>query len=330
MDAQKSQPQNIIAIIADLDHTLCPRDSEYPIFDHYDISEEAFWTDVNRRYESDKKKILKKLEQEEVKFPDGIRVPTSQERAGVSSELVYANVILEYVRRGVFKGLSRKLLRELGKEIGFFSGVPDFIQDIKDMVRANPFWNKHDIKVEFYIVSSALADMIRGSKISKHCDGIFATELSPKFGDDVVDGEVDKIDFSVSYTEKTRFIHMIHKGFDVSVNDFVPQNLRRVRGDCLIYIGDGLTDVPPMAATNSLGGKCIAVYDPKAEDKRFSNALTLREHGRVFNFGPANFSKGEQTRKTLEILVSKAANKIVKDRETLLQEGTGKSPKLGD
>ncbi|HLD56668.1 MAG TPA: hypothetical protein VJA47_00065 [archaeon] len=330
----KSQPQNVIAIVCDLDHTLVPRDSEYPIFDHFGISEDAFWKDVNSRHVASKDTRKKQLEQEEEKFPVDIRVPVSQERADISSELVYANVILEYVRKGIFKGLNRNLLRELGKKIDFFPGVPDFIQEIKEMVKSNPAWNKHDIKVEFYIVSSALADMIRGSKISKFCDGIFATEIFPKFGDDQVNGEIDHISFSVSYTEKTRFIHMIHKGFDVSVNDFVPANLRRVRGDCIIYIGDGLTDVPPMATTNHLGGKSIAVYndspgDPKTE-KRFQDAVTLRDHGRVFNFGPADFRQGQQTRKTLELLVQKAANRIAEDIEKSVKEGTGRSPRLGE
>ena len=334
MDQQKSQPQNIIAIVADLDHTLVPRDSEYPIFEHFGIDEKKFWQEVNSRHIISKLERKKQLEQDELKLPEELRVPITQQRTDVSSELVYANVILEYVRKGTFKGLNRKMLRELGSKIEFFPGVPEFISEIKEMVRSNPVWSKHDIKVEFYIVSSALAEMIRGSRISKFCDGIFATELSPKFGDDTVSGEIDHIDFSVSYTEKTRFIHMIHKGFDVSVNDFVPANLRRVRGDCLVYIGDGLTDVPPMATTNALGGKSIAVYSNNPEDphseKRFQDAITLREHGRVFNFGPADFRQGYQTRKTLELLVKKAADKIVEDREKLLKEGTGRSPRLGE
>ncbi|HLD42118.1 MAG TPA: hypothetical protein VJB06_03710, partial [archaeon] len=210
MDQQKSQPQNIIAIVADLDHTLVPRDSEYPIFEHFGIDEKKFWQEVNSRHIISKLERKKQLEQDELKLPEELRVPITQQRTDVSSELVYANVILEYVRKGTFKGLNRKMLRELGSKIEFFPGVPEFISEIKEMVRSNPVWSKHDIKVEFYIVSSALAEMIRGSRISKFCDGIFATELSPKFGDDTVSGEIDHIDFSVSYTEKTRFIHMIH------------------------------------------------------------------------------------------------------------------------
>src|SRR3989344_1100840 len=110
MEMQKSQPQNIIAIVSDLDHTLVPRDSEYPIFEHFGIDEKKFWQDVNSRHVIDRKGRKKQLEEEEAKFPSDVRVPITQERADFSSELVYANVILEYVRKGIFNGLNRKLL----------------------------------------------------------------------------------------------------------------------------------------------------------------------------------------------------------------------------
>ena len=324
-------PQNIIALISDLDLTLTPEYTQTPLLKKFGINPDDFWKYVNTRYALEKAQRKKELGEEEKKFPLELRVSPDQHRADFTQELIYTNVILEYIRKGIFNGLSRNLLRETGKEIKFFPGVPDFIPQLKNWVLENPVWKRHDIKLEFYIVSSGIADMIRGSKIMPFCDGIFATEFGT--GDnDRVEGQVDRIDFSVSYTEKTRFIHMISKGFDVDVNDPLPHNMRRVRGDCMIFMGDGPTDVPSMSTVKSFGGKSIAVYglygDPVKDKKAFENALKLRQQHRVLSFSEADFTPESQTIRTLKYLISEAADRIVKDRDAAIEAFSGRSPKI--
>lgn len=331
MDFRQLHPQNVIALISDLDLTLTPAYTQTPLLKFFGIEPDSFWADVNSRYALDKESRKKELEEEEKKFPEGASVPIEQERADFAQELIYTNVILEYARDGRMKGLNRKILRECGKGIEFFPGVPEFIQNIKTWVSSNTLWKKHSIKLEFYLVSSAIADMIRGSKIMPFCDGIFATEFGTGKGDRV-EGIIDRIDFSVSYTEKTRFIHKISKGFDVDVNDPLPKHMRRVRGDCMIFMGDGPTDVPSMSTVNAFGGKCIAVYGRHGEEKKdrksFGNAFKLREQNRVFSFSPANFTENSQSINTLKYLIGECADRIVKDREAVIAAFAGKSPKI--
>ncbi len=324
-------PQNVIALISDFDLTLTPYYTQTPLLKKFGINQDDFWKDVNSRYALEKEARKKELEEEERKFPEEQRVPVEQERADFSQELIYTNIILEYAREGKMPGLNRKILRECGKELEFFPGVPEFIQVLKTWVASNTVWKKHNIKLEFYLVSSAIADMVRGSKIMPFCDGIFATEFGTG-KNDRVNGIVDRIDFSVSYTEKTRFIHKISKGFDVDVNDPLPKHMRRVRGDCMIFMGDGPTDVPSMSTVNAFGGKCIAVYgkyeDEKKDIRSFQNAFKLREQNRVFSFSPANFAEDSQTINTLKYLIGECADKIVKDREAVIAAFAGKSPKI--
>jgi len=327
----RPHPQNVIALISDLDLTLTSEYTQTPLLKKFGIAPEEFWKYVNSIYALEKSQRKKELESEENKFPPELRVSADQHRSDFTQELIYTNVILEYIRKGIFNGLSRKVFRESGKEIKFFPGVPEFVPHLKNWVLENPRWKKHDIKLEFYIVSSGIADMIRGSKIMPFCDGIFATEFGTG-KNDRVDGEIDRIDFSVSYTEKTRFIHMISKGFDVNVNDPVPHNMRRVRGDCMIFMGDGPTDVPSMSTVNSFGGKSIAVYgkigDEEKDKKAFENAMKLRQQHRVLSFSQADFTPGSQTISTLKYIISEAAEKIVKDREAAIEAFAGKSPKI--
>lgn len=318
-------PQNVIALVSDLDMTLTPEYTQKPLLRRYGIPDDEFWKDVNGRYARAKDERQRQLVEEESRFPEGLRVPVEQLRADYTEEMVYANVILEYVRSGRMKGLSRKILREVGQEIEFFPGVPEFIGELKRFVGENPKWKKHDVKLEFYVISSAIADMIRGSKIMPFCDGIYAFEFGTG-QNDRVDGEIDRVNFPMSYTEKTRFIHKITKGDGVDVNDPLPAQMRRVRGDCIIYVGDGPTDVPAMSTTNNFGGKCIAVYG-SAKDA-FDNAIRLREQNRVVSFSEANYIEGSQTIRTLKHMITENAERIVRDRETAIAGFSGRSPRL--
>ena len=105
--------------------------------------------------------------------------------------------------------------------------------------------------------------------------------------------------------------------------------MRRIAGDFLIYVGDGPTDVPCMSTVNTLGGQCFAVYEDKnvgiEDDKNFQAAFKLREHGRVFGYHPADYRVGSPIRKSLEMAVLRAAEKIVKRKEDALREQTSPS-----
>src|SRR5260221_14057668 len=96
--------QTIIALIWDFDKTLIPSYSEGPLFEHYKVNEIDFWNEVNGLVDFYK----------------------SQSIHNVSRDTVYLNHILTYVQKGIFKGLSNKLLYQLGGKIPFYKGLPEF------------------------------------------------------------------------------------------------------------------------------------------------------------------------------------------------------------
>ena len=64
---------------------------------------------------------------------------------------------------------------------------------------------------------------------------------------------------AVNYTSKTQFLFRVNKGvLDVTehraLNEFMPEEKRRVPFSNMIYVGDGLTDVPSMKLTKLNGG----------------------------------------------------------------------------
>ena len=84
---------------------------------------------------------------------------------------------------------------------------------------------------------------------------------------------------AVNYTTKTQFLFRINKGIldisnDDDLNRYIVEDERPVPFRNMIYIGDGLTDVPCMRLVKLNGGFSIAVY----MDDVTKNAKALLKH----------------------------------------------------
>ena len=146
--------QNIIACVWDFDKTLIPAYMQAPLFRRYGIDEPTFWTETNALAENYRKRGYH-----------------------ISPESSYLNHLLTYVLAGKMAGLSNKVLRECGQQIGFYPGLPKFFESSRAWVKAKPEWAKHEIQLEHYIVSTGLAEMVRGSAIAPYIDGVWACEF---------------------------------------------------------------------------------------------------------------------------------------------------------
>lgn len=116
------------------------------------------------------------------------------------------------------------------------------------------------MQVEHYVISSGLREIIEGSGIAREFREIYACEF---FYDREGLASWPKLD--VNFTNKTQFVYRINKGVldvsdDKSLNDSMPDDSKRVPFTNMIYIGDGLSDVPCMKMMRAYGGQAIAVY----------------------------------------------------------------------
>ena len=116
--------------------------------------------------------------------------------------------------------------------------------------------------VEHYIISSGLTEIIRGSAIGDKFKAVFAASFLYDESDHPVWATS-----AVNYTSKTQYLFRINKGIldvtnDRDLNAFTPAYMRRVPFSNMIYVGDGLTDVPCMKMTKQKGGYSIAVHAP--------------------------------------------------------------------
>jgi len=309
--------QNIVACIWDFDKTLIPGYMQAPIFDAFGIDEEQFWKEVN--------------ELPDIYAKRGTRV---------SHDTIYLNHLLSFVKNGCLKGLTNQRLRELGRELVFYPGLPERFERLQDLVRAQPEYAKHNITLEHYIVSTGLAEMIRGSAIAPYVEGIFGCEfieapLPPNYSTQnelplQMEFEISQIGTIVDNTIKTRYIFEINKGSNknagIDVNASMDRVDRRIPIDRMIYVADGPSDVPVFSVVKGNGGKTYAVFNPESEAE-FAQNDALLQAGRIHAYGPADYSEKSTTSKWLRMHVGRICDAIVEECETDLLKKVTRAPR---
>ena len=102
-------------------------------------------------------------------------------------------------------------------------------------------------------------------------------------------------------------MYRINKGiFDISedeaLNDTMDERRRRVPFSNMIYIGDGLTDVPSMKVTKLNGGHSIGVYADEQE-----NACKMMKAGRINFMAKADYTKDSELMRIVKRIVDMLA-----------------------
>lgn len=309
--------QTVIAIIWDFDKTLIPEYMQEPLLRHFGVDSKKFWREVNG-------------------------IPSFYKQNGltrVENDIVYLNHMLTYVNMGIFPGLNNKLLRELGKQLEFYPGIPEFLRTLKESAEKDEEFQPHEIKVEHYIVSTGLKQMILGSAVASYIDDIWACEFvetvppphydrsTPSFENERV---ISQIGYMLDNTTKTRAVFEINKGTNkeprIGVNDSIDYEDRRVPFQNMVCIADGPSDIPMFSLINHFGGKTFAVYAAK-DEKQFNQVNELQRQGRFQSFGEANYTKDSQTYLWITNAVKDIAKRIAKDRSKWLENNIGPAPK---
>ena len=308
---------HIIACIWDFDKTLIKGYMQTPLFREYGVDEKLFWREVN---------MLPKLYAER-----GVRV---------SPDTVYLNHLLSYVRSGAMAGLSNAKLRELGGKLEFCDGLPQFFEELRATAESAYCAGKADIRLEHYVISTGLAEMIRGSEIAKHVDGVFGCEFieeplppyvstQPEFDLRSLSTQISQIGVMVDNTIKTRFIFEINKGANknpaIDGNARMSPSDRRIPIRNMIYIADGPSDVPVFSVVRKGGGKAFAVYTPGVEAEFAQNDMLL-EDGRIDSYGPNVYTPESSSSQWLKMHVRKICDRIMRDIDTALETRLGKPP----
>ncbi|MFR9621064.1 MAG: HAD family hydrolase [Rikenellaceae bacterium] len=243
---------------------------------------------------------------QEFHFIPNLQIPINQfwDEANALSIDNNADSVLCYMERMVAQAQRAKRpitienLRQAGSHIKLFEGVEEWFEQI------NQYAQTLGITVLHYVNSSGIREMIEGSSIAKEFHKIYASSFL--YNDA---GEAYWPAVAINYTNKTQFIFKINKGIEsihdaTRVNEYVPIDQRPIPFENIIFIGDGLTDIPSMSLVRSMGGHSIAVYDPQRPDKQ-RQMMQLIDDKRVDFVCQANYSPQAELQTIIKEIIKK-------------------------
>ncbi|MDE6617610.1 MAG: haloacid dehalogenase-like hydrolase [Clostridiales bacterium] len=259
----------IVAICYDFDKTLSPRDMQnYSLLPKLNCEAADFWAESNKFAKDN--------------FTDKI--------------LSYMKLILE---KSSYSGipLRKDDFRAMGKDIELFDGVDTWFK------RINEYADTLGLKIEHYIISAGLKEIIEGTSIAHYFTHIYASSfVYGTYGEPKWPGQV------VNYTTKTQYLFRISKDCldlsdEDSINNYIPEKDRRIPFRNFIYIGDSETDIPAMKIIKNGGGTSIGVYD-KANGN-LDHVRSLLENERIDYFVPADYSNNSRMEVTVKAVLDK-------------------------
>ena len=164
---------------------------------------------------------------------------------------------------------------KFGRSVRLFKGVVDWFD------RINKYGKEKGVKVQHYIISSGIHEMIEGTLIAKKFKAIYASSFVYDHN-----GGAKWPALAVNYTTKTQFLFRINKGVlniydNRKINEYVPKEDRSVPFNNMVFIGDGETDIPCFRTVKSQDGHSIAVYKPKTHDAKKKAEKLIKEIGRA-------------------------------------------------
>ena len=267
--------QTTLALVYDFDGTLTPLPmQEYTILPKLGISGKKFWGDVNEAVEKTKGDPM----------------------------LTYLRLLVERIEEN-HKHLTRADLRALAKDIKYYPGVKTWFQRTTDYVHNA---SNGKVKLLHYVISAGLREILEGVSIKRHFSRIYASEYYFNHH-----GAATFPQVVITDTQKTQFLFRINKGKENvsdSINEYMPEVERPIPFQNILYLGDGLTDVPSMTVTRKNGGHAIAVHKPQVS-KSIAVCKTLLKAGRVDFFAPADYREGKMleghVQTVLDLMISR-------------------------
>jgi hypothetical protein len=284
--------QNTIALVYDFDGTLSPQPmQEYTVLPKIGVKPAEFWAKVNRE--------ARETESD--------------------SMLVYMRLIIEALEREKVD-VKREDFAAMASAIEYFPGVTTWFDRMNAYVKKR---SRSQVKLQHYLISAGQKEILDGVSIRRHFKRIYASEYHFNYR-----GVATFPKLLVTDTLKTQFLFRINKGLELvteSINEHMPEAERPIPFANMVYLGDGMTDVPSMALTKKSGGHTVAVYDAKKESQR-AICMKLLEAGRADFIAEADYRKTSKLSRRVELLLDAIIADVAYRREAfeVRREHSGK------
>ena len=272
--------QSTIAVVYDFDGTLSPQPmQEYTVLPKLGIAPAEFWARVNRDARETESDMM----------------------------LVYMRHIIEALETRRIN-VKREDFAAMAEAIKYFPGVTTWFTRMNRYVRRK---SGGQAKIQHYLISAGQKEILEGASIRRHFKRIYASEYHFNHH-----GVATFPKILVTDTMKTQFLFRINKGREgvtESINEHMPEADRPIPFQNMIYVGDGMTDVPSMALTKKAGGHTVAVYQPNGKGR--ATCVKLLNAGRADFIAAADYRPGSRLSHRVELLLDAIIAGIAYRRE---------------
>jgi phosphoserine phosphatase len=270
-----------IAIVYDFDGTLTPEPMQNrTVLEELGINPARFWDDVNAEVA----------------------------RTGGDQMLTYMRLLTKIIDQREAH-VSRARMRDLARRIEYFPGVESWFARTNDYVRRQ---SGGRARLRHYLVSAGLAEILDGVSIKRHFTRIYASQYYFDHHERATFPTV-----VINDTAKTQYLFRINKGRETpgeSINTYMPEFERPIPFAHMLYIGDGMTDVPSMTVTKKNGGYAIAVH-PQADDSKRLTCQELARAQRIDYFAPADYRARSTLERRVRVILDLVVARIEFERE---------------
>ena len=271
-----------IAILYDFDKTLCTQDmQEYDFMKNLDMTPEEFWGETQ--------KMTDKNDMDRI--------------------LAYMFMMIKKCKEKNIP-LTEEYLNKCGESVVLYRGVSTWFD------RINEYGKSIGANIEHYIVSSGITEIINGTSIAKNFKKIYGCSF---LYDE--NGESIWPKMAINFTLKTQYIFRISKGvLDVTDDDNLNKHRveRRIAYQNMIYLGDGMTDIPCMKLLREKGGRAIALYPSGKRDK----IADLVSDNRINYACVADYSQNSTLEKIVKLMIDNMVgmdNLLAREEKQLAQ-----------
>jgi phosphoserine phosphatase len=264
-----------IGLVFDFDDTLAP-DSTTFLLEKYDVDPESFWFDEFQ----------------------------SRVQNGYDPTVAYQTLLLDKIGENRPLGrLGADDLNAVGADLDdhLFDGLPSFFESIGEI--ANGY---ESVDIECYIISEGLAPIIRETKVTEYCEAVYGSRLATDDND-----VIDRISRPISFTDKTRYLFEINKGIDqveaernpYSANKLMETESRHIPFESMIYVGDGITDIPCFSLVKQRNGRAFGVMDEDDCSTKQQAILDLGSPRRAGNLNKPAYSESSRLGSLLRLTI---------------------------
>ena len=267
--------QNTIALVYDFDGTLIPKTmQEYTIIPRLKLNSNEFWSQIIKEANDTEGEIM----------------------------MIYMRQLITHAE-SMNINITKEEFKLMASKIKYFKGVETWFDNINKYIKS-----KHQrIKVAHYVISAGHHEILESTSIRNKLANVFGSQY---YFDNK--GRATFPKNVVTDTAKTQFLFRINKGKEKvsdSINSHMPEHERPIPFENMIYIGDGLTDVPSMALIKKQNGHAVSVY-PKNSKEQKKVSADLLSAKRVDFIAEANYTKSSILYKRICLLVDMISARI--------------------